>query len=396
MSISESLQLPPASEPAYRAPVKHPQGFEPGHGWDGTAGFVNTGPLAERPTTWDAYLIDAGHDPEQVEVIEPVNIRGWDANAGNGSIVRMHYYRLNVRRRYGSNVPDLRQLFKAARQARVKARELPEQVDSATLVLWADPQTGKVASRGGTPQLIERVEQYQQGIDRYSRKHKNDAAYMFDLGDAIEGFENTGGQMGTNDLSLMDQVDVATTLEFELFKTLGATHNAAVLAGIGSNHCRWRKGKDALGNPGDDWGIHMLKQIHRRMGDNPEKFGHMSVRWPDQHEETISLDVAGTIVGAAHGHQASRPEQIPKWWAEQTHGGQAIAHADILLTGHFHSMRLQPTGRNPLTGKAKWWIQAPTADNGSDWYRLRAGADSDPGLLVMTVTKNGWSNLELL
>ena len=304
-----------------------------------------------------------------------MNVRGWQTTV-DGVPTWLTYYRLTVRRIHGADMPDLRQLLAAAKAARTKAKALPEGVESAMVVAWADPQTGKVASRGGTPQLIERVDRYQEGIRAFAKKHKCDAAYMFDLGDAIEGFENTAAQMGTNDLSIMDQVDVATTLEFELFKTLGETHPAAVLSGIGSNHCRWRKGKDSLGTPGDDWGIHMLKQIHRRMGDNPEKFGHMSVRWPDAQEETIALDVAGLIVGAAHGHQ-SPPDGLPLWWAKQVHGGQPIAHADILLTGHYHSLRIQPTGRNPFTDRAKWWLQAPTADNGSDWYRLRAGSDSE-------------------
>jgi hypothetical protein len=38
------------------------------------------------------------------------------------------------------------------------------------------------------------------------------------------------------------------------------------------------------------------------------------------------------------------------------------------------------TGRKD--GRSRWWIQMPTLDNGSDWYRQRQGDDSDPGLLV--------------
>jgi hypothetical protein len=45
---------------------------------------------------------------------------------------------------------------------------------------------------------------------------------------------------------------------------------------------------------------------------------------------------------------------------------------------------------NPITGKSKWWFQAPTQDNGSDWYRHRSGSDSDPGLLIFTVNQDGW------
>ena len=129
---------------------------------------------------------------------------------------------------------------------------------------------------------------------------------------------------------------------------------------------------------------------------NPDKFGHVSVIWPDKQEETLAVDVAGIIIGLAHGHQANNPNAIPTWWANQTHGGQAVGGADILLTGHFHHLRVQPSGMNPLTGKSKWFIQGSTLDNGSDWYRYRAGSDSNPGLVVFTVGPDGWDNLRLL
>lgn len=400
-AIAAGNPTPPATPRTGR--VEHPKGWEPGYTWDGNTGSVSTGPLTERPTTWDAYLIDAGMDPDDVEVIEPVNIRGWDGMQASidsdtglrvSGVVRMHYYKLNIRRRTTTVVPNLAQLFTSARTARKTAKaaaEKPLKATSATVVLWADPQTGKVASRGGTAQLVERQQGYLEGIEAYSKKHGNQAAYLFDLGDLVEGFENTSSQMFTNDLSLMDQIDIATTVELEVVKVLARTHASVVMAGVGSNHCAWRSGKGLLGLPGDDWGIFALKQIRKALAMNPDKFGHVSVVWPDKHEATLALDVAGTIVGLAHGHQVNNPDQIPLWWAKQTHGGQAIADADILLTGHYHHLRIQPTGQNRHTGRSKWWLQAPTMDNGSDWYRQAGGgSDSDPGLLIFSVNEHGW------
>src|SRR5690606_30317931 len=65
------------------------------------------------------------------------------------------------------------------------------------------------------------------------------------------------------------------------------------------------------------------------------------------------LDIHGTILAVAHGHQANNPDRIPQWWANQVHGGQPAADADILLTAHFHHLRVQPTGRNPHSGDRK-------------------------------------------
>jgi hypothetical protein len=51
---------------------------------------------------------------------------------------------------------------------------------------------------------------------------------------------------------------------------------------------------------------------------------------------------------------------------------------------------VEPTGRNPYTGRSKWWLQAPTADAGSDWFRNLAGDDSDPGILTFDITDDGF------
>lgn len=370
--------------------------------WDGNTGVITTPPLAERPTTWDEFIRKSGLEPEDVEVIEPVGLRGWQGlqrnEDGTNSVVDLNYYSLKVRRR-SPVMAQLPLLFNQARRINRLPRVLPDGVDRATIVCWADPQTGKVARRGGTPALVERVGVYLDKLADYLDRVPSDAAMLFDLGDAVENFENTGQQMSTNDLSLMDQVDVAGTLLFHITALLAQQRNAVGVRGIGSNHCRWRKGKDALGQPSDDWGIFLLKQLRKAVQSVPG-LAHVDVAWPDRFEETLSVEVCGKVLGLAHGHQASKPELVPTWWGKQVHGGQPLAHADILHTGHFHHLRVQPTGRNPWTDRSKWWLQAPTADNGSDWYRMSSGDDSDPGLVVYTLTRGQdgfpFGNLEIL
>jgi hypothetical protein len=127
-----------------------------------------------------------------------------------------------------------------------------------------------------------------------------------------------------------------------------------------------------------------------------DQYAHLDVVIPQRHDETLALDVCGQIVGLAHGHQVARPNNVPDWWSRQTHGGQPIADADILVTGHFHHLRVEPVGRNPHTNRSRWWLQAPTLDNGSDWFRHHKGYDSDPGMLVFTVTRDGWDGLRIL
>jgi hypothetical protein len=403
MSLADRLAATEAPEPVHRDRPNHPKGWEPGYEWNGSAGYVTTGPLSDRPKTWDDFIRDAGLDPAEVEVIEPVQVRGWDTTVAKrdedgarySEIVRAHYYRLNLRRLAAGDAQDFASLVKLSRATRRKPRTRPERPRRATVVGYADPQTGKVASRGGTPELLERVQASLGLLGDYCDEMKSDVAYLLDAGDAIEGFENVAAQMHTNDLSLPRQIEVATDILFEFTDLLASKHDAVTVAGVGSNHCRWRKGKEAVGLPGDDWGLHMLRQMQKALAMNAA-YDHVSVVWPGDHDETLALDVCGTIVGLAHGHQVGRPERIPDWWAKQTHGGQNIAHASILVTGHFHSFQTQATGRDPWHNREKRWFQCPTLDNGSDWYRATSGADSDPGLLVFTVDENGWDNLRVL
>lgn len=384
-------------EPPRRPRPSHPHGYEPQVRYE--AGepaevSLNLTEIPEDEAAWRTEIarVFPGLPIPEYRRVEVDNLRYW-GEPGSPNI----YVRFKITDRVGpSEALDFLSLMEAARAA---TGTRPSPVDGpprATVVCYADPQTGKVASRGGTPELLARVAASQDLLADYLTEMASPTAYLLDCGDAIEGFENTGSQLHTNDLSLMRQVEVASDILWSFTDQLAATHPEVVVAGVGSNHCRWRSGKNSLGNPGDDWGIHMLRQLAKNLTINPASYGHVSVTWPDDHEETLALDIAGTIVGLAHGHQASRADGIPMWWAKQVHGGQAIAHADLLITGHYHSFRTQQTGRSPFSNREKRWFQAPTLDNGSDWYRATAGEDSDPGLLVMTVDANGWDNVKVL
>lgn len=265
----------------------------------------------------------------------------------------------------------------------------------ALIVAWADLQVGKVGSRGDTESLVERVVDKLDALERYASTLGCDSAYLIDVGDCVEGFENVASQAHTNDLSFPEQLRVARRLFTEAALRLAKMYPALTCVGVPSNHGAWRRGKDYLGRPGDDFGLEMLTSVADAFSLNDD-LSHVNFVVPDVWQETVALDVNGTILAVHHGHQANRPDGVPAWWAKQVFGAQPAADADILLTGHFHHLRVQPAGRTAQPDRARWWIQAPTLDNGSDWYRLKAGDDTDPALLTFVVDGDGWSRLELL
>lgn len=357
------------------APKPEPQPFgKPAVEFDGTEGTAVTPGIANG-ADFKQFLIEAGYDPDQYEVVGNPRTSRWQRYDGEWlTSYRFHFRLIDG----GINLPLL---WSNAKQYKPR---LPAKNSKNTIVVcWSDTQTGKSGSRGGTQELIERIFEKQQKLEAYLKATKPEAAVFLNVGDSVEGFENTAGQMFTNDLSIMAQVDLEATFEWETLKLLAAYTGNVTAATIGSNHCQWRKGKDRLGNPLDDWGIHIQRQLARLAQETSTPIRFFE---PQAYDESLAIPVYNEIIGVAHGHQANRPEGILNWWRGQAHGEQAVTEATILVTGHFHHTRVTETGRK--NGRSRWWIQCPTLDNGSDWYRQRSGEDSDPGLLVFTLDEN--------
>lgn len=304
------------------------------------------------------------------------------------------YAKYVIRDRSGTPAAELQELFDRLERATPPLEERPTG-ESTLVVAWADLQVGKLGSRGGTPELVDRVRSKLDMLERHAEKVGAGAFLWADVGDCLEGFENVAGQQFTNDLSLPEQMRVARRLATEAIVRLSRLHARGTATVVPSNHTRWRRGKGTLGKPSDDFGIEILTAVADGCALNPEAFGHVSFVVPEVWEESIVFDCHGTNVGFAHGHQVNQPNNVPRWWADQCHGGQLLNAAHILVTGHFHHHRTLPSGRH-ADGRQKWWLAAPTVDNGSDWFRLIKGDDSDPHLMCFTVDQNGWRDLTLL
>jgi len=279
---------------------------------------------------------------------------------------------------------DLPALYAAAR-TKPRARINVEADERATVVVFADPQIGKVGRRGGTPELLDRLQEKREKLATLLRDRKPVRTALFDAGDGFEGFNSGGNPMFTNDLSLAEQMDVYGT-EIYSFVELMQRHGSVDVAAVTSNHTAWRNGKQNLGRPADDLGLYVHKQVSKVAA-----AAKIDANWhiPLPYDESVAVDVLGTSIGMVHGNQFG-PGQSIQWWEKQTFGAGAVTMADVLVTGHYHTFSAAVGGRNPHTGRQRYALGAPTLDNGSDWYRQTAGRDSDPGLLIFDITPNGF------
>ena len=363
--------------------VTAPQGWNPAIEFDGTEGEATTPGLESKPD-FDQFLLDAGFDPAEIEIVgEPRTSRWqvaspWPAEPRWLTSYRFRFRKVGIKQ-------DLPLLYSQALK-RVK-KSTPVKSDKAFVVLWSDLQVGKVASRGGTPELIERCLSTIERLTAEAKRNKPETIVLCDVGDIIENFSNAAdmAQLQSNDLSLMAQVDLATTLTWELLKRLSAIA-PVTYASIGSNHCQFRVSKQRVGMVTDDWGVHIGRTLARL-----SKETDLGARFlePQPHDESLVIDVFGDgfhRLGLVHGHQANRPEGVVTWWQKQAFGQAAVSAATILASGHFHHLRVQEVASNER-GASRYWIQASTLDNGSDWFRLNSGQDSTPGAVCFALER---------
>ena len=262
----------------------------------------------------------------------------------------------------------------------------------AICIIWADLQIGKVDRRGGTKELLERVGLKLDALDDWIdglRITENDAAYLLDAGDIVEGFENTPQQARTNDLQQTEQVRVARRATTGALVRLAPRFSRLTYATCGSNHCRVRRGKDALADPLDDWGIEIGSQIQDGFALNPDAFGHVSFLFPEPWRESLAVEVVpGREVGLVHGHQVNSPDSMASWWEKQSVG--PVGSADVLVHGHFHHTRMQEVW------EGRWLLGAPTLDSGSAWHENAAGRGSAARLMAFVVDEKGLDTRSLV
>lgn len=365
------------------AKISSPPDFRPGVEFDGTEGTATTPGYTDKPN-FDEFLVDAGFDPNEIEIVGTPRTSRWQRYDGDW----LTAYRFTFRRKDATiNLPLLLQEAKK----KVKVKALPKTENKALVVLWSDLQVGKVDYRGNAESMIERIELMKIRLKALIREHKPNKVIFADLGDTVENFGNAAdqAQLQGNDLSIMDQVDLATTFAWQTLRMIYELVPDITYASVGSNHCQWRVGKQQIGKGTDDWGVFIGRQLARLANEQG-----LNIRFvePQPWDESLAIDVFGDrehILGILHGHQAgNRPESVPDWWRKQSFGKQPVSDATVLVHGHWHHLRVTELG-STNNGGSRFVISASTLDNGSGWYRKTSGEDSVPGLVTFFLEQGG-------
>jgi hypothetical protein len=352
--------------------------FRPGIEFDGTEGIATTEGLAKQPN-YDDFLRDRGYDPDEYEVVHnTVRTSQWQTYHGDW----LTSYRFTFRKRN----PDINLTALLAEAKKSKPITPKGGSDKALIICPADLQVGKVGSRGNSQDLVARVMRSFTRLEDMAKQGKYERIYILDMGDIIESVSNKASlnQLESNDLSPMQQIDLAASLMFNLIKRM-VKFAPVTYGSVASNHCQNRMNGQQIGRPGkDDWGIVILQQLRRLTS---ELGWNVDYLVPHPHDEGFAFRYGVNTIGAVHGHQVGRPEQIPTWFANSTFGNQWVAPCNLLISAHFHHLIVKELAQH-TEGGSKFWVQCPTSDNGSDWFRLTSGSDSATGILAMELDKD--------
>lgn len=401
MNLDEALKLEmhPRQDPERRAP----EGWERGHSFDHATGTgtLSTGAVEGEPTegVWLELIADWGLDPERVQVVPgSVQVRGWDAPVGGGEVRRLRYYRATIVDRTVQRA-DVADVIAACKRRKPRAKGVVVTEHPALVVSLNDWQIGK-GEGGGSVATVEAITSAWQQVLAHLRDlsklgRRPSSVVLANTGDLVE---QTSGhypsQQFTVDLTLRDQVRVATRLLMSMVDDLVTLGYPVTVTAVPCNHGEFRGGSGkAYTTPSDNLSLMIVEHVQLATDANPDRYGHVTYAYAQ--DLTLVMDVCGVHVGMTHGHQirggGTGAAKMARWWQGQVMGNEPVAAADILMAAHLHHLEVsEETGRTI--------ILAPASDGGSYWYTAQTGRTSPRGMLTMLVGSTlprGWDELRV-
>jgi predicted phosphodiesterase len=380
-----------------RAQRSAPKGWEVGiDRRNPNAIVVTTGPMPQldEDTEWDEVVRQMMPVPDgyRVRLAEAkYDPAAWQRDAhGDDAVTRPVWrYRFLVEP-HAAAIP-LDDLVAQIAKWKPRKGDLPTG-EMAFVLAPGDLQLGKIDGTGSAGTAERFQEKVSASVVRLKELRKTGRSVgevvLALLGDCIEGYNSQGGRLAKRtDLTLTEMVRVYRRLVLWAIKELAPLAERVTVVAIPGNHDEAVRIGDMMGTTYDDsWAIEGVVAVQDALAESKD-FGHVSFVYPKHDELTVTIDVAGTIVGFAHGHQFRGGWQ--KWWAGQAHGCQPIGDATLLLAGHLHHLNVQWPG-------TKTFIQVPALDGGSAWWRHKTGQDSPPGLVTLLVGQGRWQDLAVL
>ena len=387
-SLEDYAKSERAFQNAKRLKGNHPKGWEPRIDTSKKEIVSKPQKKAGNPQDhrWDKYLEELGFNPDEFEIIEPFEIRSWDSNTENGKDT-FYYYKAKIVSKYAVNDRDFdfKALLSEIKKSKPKAQTIKGK--SSMIVCLSDWQMGK-RDGDGTKGIVARIEQMIPDVTariKELRKSGVDLAHLYvvGLGDIVEGCEGFYPmQEHSIEYDLRRQKMIARRLLVKSLKEWAPLFKNVVVACVPGNHGENRKNGKAFTTFGDNFDVAIFDEAAEIFQENPA-YKHVKFVIPE-NDLWLTLDVSGTIIGLAHGHQFRTGgryshQKAVAWLSGQAFGMTEMGDADILISGHFHHLFVVNEGKRTL-------MQCPSVDGGSEWFENMTGKSSYAGTLTFSIT----------
>jgi hypothetical protein len=333
-------------------------------------------------------------DPEAwtVDESQPVQVRTWDSGEK-----RCFYYRATVVPVKGAAADvDLEALIREVKRKRRKPPVDPLG-ERALVVCLADWQAGK-SDHGGVEALLRRLMELKDAVPARVRELQRlgrpiSHLFVVGMGDMVENCDgHYPMQTASVELDRRQQVKLVRRVLTMLLTEWAKLPVRIVVGAVPGNHGENRRNGKAFTTFEDNDDLAVFEQVQEILGANPDAFGHVSWVIPDG-DMTITLDVCGTVVAFAHGHQA-RGSGIPlaklrTWWSAKMRAMHPVGDARVLVFGHYHHLQVLQDGPRTIFG-------CPSNDGGSRWFEEQGGPTTACGTLTFVCDRDGWHDLAVL
>lgn len=329
-----------------------------------------------------AALLSQGLDPSQWEA---TGFRTSEWTMFSGEMGQSTRYTFTRKTSVSEGTPlDLTDLLSTV-QAH-KAVPVRPSGDHGIIIAIGDMQFGKIDGDGVAGTLARTIDYLDKAanlVATYRERFNIGHVHVSWLGDHIEGFVSQGGaNVWRTPLTLNEQIRLTRRVMLHaLTNVVDLAENVTMSAVPGNHGDPQRFAGKGVTRYDDSHDTESLIAVMDAAELNPRAFGHVKFFVPGTDELTVVNSIAGTTVAQTHGN-AWRPNRHWEWWRGQAFDKKSAMHqADLLLAGHLHHELIDSDGK-------RLFIQVPSIESESTWYKNATGTGGHPGLVV-AITKDG-------
>ena len=373
-------------------------GWQPSIDFDeqaGTGEITHVGQDPNYKSKFNEILKEWGFDPEIYEIEGSVKASSWNTQLKGGVVETFYAFKGIVKKKNPARDEWFDKLNKEISK-KPKLKYKKHGGSTSFIFTLSDWQLGKTDY--GVENAVARLELALANAVQEIKNHNKlgntiDAVYLLGLGDITENCNTHyyDSQAHNVSLNLKQQYHLARKLIIRCVDTFLPMVDKIFVHAIPGNHGEMtRSSKGGVLTSRLDNSDTMHFEIVGEILANNDRYKKVTVDVSKDFHQNITIHghTACIIHGHMAGGQGSGPAgKIMNWWKGQMAGNLEPGDASILISGHYH--HFQSLHQNRL------WVQCSSLDM-SDDFTARTGLWSEPGVLTMTINKDGWDNLKIL